>query len=118
MNRFWGLKLVKHAQLLTDEGREIAGEMAGGLGGLAAGTAATEGLGHMIPAIRRLGGYGPSLMKVLTGNAGLKGAGKGLPARIVLGLLMGVPYAASTAAGQELGGNLARRYNVSNATKE
>ena len=121
MNRFWGLKLlqVKSAQFMTDEGREMTGEMAGGLGGLAAGTAALEGVGQMTPALRSLGGYGPALMKVLRGEAGhLGGAGKSMPARLALALLMGLPYGVSMSAGQGLGGHIARQYNVSNATKE
>lgn len=102
----------KTAQILTDEGREMLGEMLGGLGGLAGSTAALEGVSQAVPKMRSLGGYSSTLMKLLRGEAGnFAGAGKSIPARVALALLMGVPYGVGMTAGQRMGGNVARGYN-------
>ena len=116
MNRFWGLKLATmrkavDGQIMTPEGREMTGEVLGGLGGMAAGTTLLEGFGKMSPTLAPHGGYGATLMKLLTGGD-IPRVGKGMPARIALALLMGLPYGAAMTVGQRLGGRVARTFET------
>lgn len=101
----------KSAEMFTNEGRETLGEILGGLGGLATGTTVLEGLGQMVSPFKQHGGYSPTMLKLLKGEQ-IGGVGKGLPARLALALLMGLPYAASMTGGQSVGSHLARKYNA------
>ena len=110
MNQYWGLKLAvsKQADMMTPEGRETLGQVAGGAAGMAGGTALLEGIGQVAKPLSHHGGYGATMMKLLSG-AEIKGMhGRGWPVRLALATLMGMPYGLSMTLGQRLGGEAAR----------